>query len=212
MLRRLSARGLALEPFCVMLEGGDSPAHMRAPGPDYVTGFLTEGELEEIAHLEAVPLAELRDRSAAGHLCFAVRQGPRCVAKMWCDLQQFNYPPFSFPLHANEAYLYAAATDPSERGMGLAPYMRLQCYAALRGLGRTRLYSYTDYFNTPAKRFKKKLKARRLATCLHVGLFDRYERTWTLWDDERASALIGSRDRAHGASAKAQSLAGRASR
>ena len=58
--------------------------------------------------------------------------------------------------------------------------MRAKGYAALRKMGRSRFYSYTDFLNTPARRFKLKLGARNLALRLHLGLFGKWSKTVTL--------------------------------
>jgi hypothetical protein len=58
--------------------------------------------------------------------------------------------------------------------------MRLNCYSALRAIGRDSLLSYTEYFNTAARRFKAKLGAVDESLCVHVALFGHYSRTFTM--------------------------------
>jgi hypothetical protein len=62
----------------------------------------------------------------------------------------------------------------------LTPFMRQQCYAALRARGRDSFYSYSDYFNAASRRFKKKLGAVDESLFVHVTLFGRLTRTFTL--------------------------------
>jgi hypothetical protein len=62
------------------------------------------------------------------------------------------------------------------RGKGIAPYIRYLGYKELERLGRTRLYSISIYFNTPAVNFKKKLGAEFLELRLRVRLFRKWER------------------------------------
>jgi len=76
--------------------------------------------------------------------------------------------------------LFGAYTDPSYRGQNLAPLMRLNCYAALRAIGRDTIFSYTDYSNTVARRFKQKLGAVDESLRVHVTAFNRFSRTFTL--------------------------------
>jgi GNAT superfamily N-acetyltransferase len=143
--------------------------------------FLTAEDIEGLLQLE--PRArreELQNWFLENKLCFGARDGSRLVAKMWCDLEAFHYPPNYRILASDEAYLFAAYTDPDYRGRDLAPLMRTACYAALQKMGRNRFYSYTEYFNTAARRFKEKLGARNEALRVHIDLFGRWSRTLTL--------------------------------
>lgn len=144
-------------------------------------GPVTAADIDGLLRMEPRPARpELERRFAEGMLCYGVRDGATLVAKTCCDLAEFNYPPARRKLESDEAYLFAAYIDPDYRGHNLAPYMRAECYEALRAMGRTRLWSYTDYYNTPARRFKAKLGAVEEALCLHVELFGRWSRTLTL--------------------------------
>lgn len=185
LLRRLSHIGISITPYCIVKEGSAqiSQGLFLNSMPGYNVGFISEQDLPEILELEeSTPdrLVEFSKRLAEGQLCFIVRHNQKCVAKMWCDLKEFNFSPCRFPLKDNEAYLYAVTTDSLYRGKGLAPFMRLSCYKALARDGIEKFYSYTDYFNTPAIRFKEKLGAEPLAFCLHVNLFNRFSWNWTL--------------------------------
>ena len=51
------------------------------------------------------------------------------------------------------------------------------------------LYSYTDYFNRPAVRFKEKIGARILFVGLYVELFGMVKKNWIL---SRKQDLTGS--------------------
>jgi len=115
-----------------------------------------------------------------GKKCFAAWDGPRLVANMWCDFEEFNYPPNYRRLNDDEVYLFAAFSHPDYRGQNLAPNMRLHCYDTLQELGRHSFLSYTDYFNVAARRFKEKLGARNEMLRLYVCLFGRWSRTFTL--------------------------------
>ena len=93
----------------------------------------------------------------------------------------FTYPPnWEFKLNENEAYLFDAYILKAYRGHKLAPFMRYRCYRELEKMGRSTFYSYSDYFNTPANRFKKKLDARLLKLCLFIKLFEKFEWNLTL--------------------------------
>ena len=99
---------------------------------------------------------------------------------MWCDPNEFNYPPNYRKLDDDEVYLFAAFSNPDYRGQGLAPLMRSAGYAALRNRGKSRFYSYTEFFNTPARRFKEQLGERNELLRLHIDLFGKWSKTMTL--------------------------------
>ena len=180
ILRRLRQAGVRIEPFVTVREG---VVHLELPdAPDtYHFGFLTSADTEDLLSLEAgASHDEITRWFGDGKLCYGVRDGSRLIAKMWCDLDEFSYPPNYRRLEPDEVYLFAAYTDPAHRGDGLAPLMRAEGYAALRKKGRSRFYSYTDYFNTPARRFKAKLGAREELLRLHIDVLGKWSKTVTL--------------------------------
>lgn len=180
ILRRLRRIGLHVEPFLVVCEG-DELADLDSSQVDYHFGFLTEADIDELVRLEPkLARDRLREWFREGKLCFGVKDGSRVIAKMWCDTQAFNFPPNFRELAADEVYLYAAHVDPAYRGHDLAPMMRAACCDALKKMGRTKFLSYTDYYNYPARRFKAKLGARDESLRLHVNLFGRWSKTFTL--------------------------------
>jgi hypothetical protein len=61
------------------------------------------------------------------------------------------------------------------RGRNLAPFLRYAVYEHLNRSGHTKLYSITEYFNTPAVKFKEKLGARQLKLGLCVRFFNRWK-------------------------------------
>jgi len=124
--------------------------------------------------------ASLNAWMAQDRLCFIARQGSHVVALMWADLDAFNYPPAYRKLSADEAYLFAAIADPDYRGRNVAPALRQYCYDVLRKRGITRFYSYTDYLNSGARRFKAKLNARETELRVSVDMWSIWSGTLTL--------------------------------
>ena len=47
-------------------------------------------------------------------------------------------------------------------------------------MGRDKLYSISDSFNSPAVTFKKKLNAKKLKLILFVEFFNKFKRSYTL--------------------------------
>lgn len=180
LLRRLARIGIVLEPFLVVREGENRVGTAFA-SDRFSFVRLVKSDAAEIVQLDpSKSEKEIRERFDEGKLCFGMRDGSRLIAKMWCDLEHFNYSPEWRRLAADEAYLYAASALPEYRGQSIAPTMRQAGYEMLRSMRRTRYCSYTDYFNMPARRFKDKLGARNEALRLHVTLFNRWSKTYTL--------------------------------
>ena len=183
LLKNLARLGIEITPYYIVREQA-SVAFSSVKSttiPDLNTCWIERKALGEILHLEGkVMLDELQQRAADGHRCFAAKHNERVIAKMWCNLKEFHSPPCQFDLQDNEAYLYAAHTEPGHQRIGISPFLREKCYEALAKEGITNFYSYTEYFNIPAKKFKIKLGARNLAICLYVSLFKRISWNWTL--------------------------------
>ena len=180
LIRRLRWIGIRLEIFLTVREG-ETPVEVAQPPDAFSFALLTAADVDDLVRLEPVSdREELLGWFQEGKLCYGIRDQSRLIAKMWCDLDEFNYPPNYRRLGADEVYLYAAFADPGYRGQSLAPLMRARGYEALRELGRNKFYSYTDFFNTAARRFKVKLGARNELLRMHLGLFGKWSKTFTL--------------------------------
>jgi len=181
LLSRLGRVGISIKPYLMVREGAASIAATFTLDPRFTSGFIGPDDTLELVRVEpGITAEQCVDRFQRELLCFAVKEGSRIVAKMWCDLEELNFPPCVRKLGSHEAYLFNAYTDPAVRGHNLAPFMRQQCYAVLRARGRESFYSYSDYFNTASRRFKKKLGAIEESLFVHVTLFGRFSRTFTL--------------------------------
>ena len=180
LLRRMTWIGIRIDPFMTVREG-ESPVEIADSPDSYSFGFLSAANVEDLIRLEpGTDREKLNAWFREGKLCYGVWDNARLIGKMWCDLHEFNYPPNRRKLADEEVYLYSALTDPEYRGKGLAPLMRARAYAALREIGCSSFCSYTDFFNTPARRFKAKLGAREEALRVHLGLFGKWSKTLTL--------------------------------
>jgi GNAT superfamily N-acetyltransferase len=178
-MRRLRWIGIRLEIFLTVREG-ETPVEVAQPDA-FSFALLTVADVNDLVRLEpGTDCRELINWFQEGKLCYGIWDQSRLIAKMWCDLDEFNYPPNYRRLDADEVYLYAAFADPDYRGQSLAPLMRAKGYEALRELGRNRFYSYTDFFNTAARRFKVKLGARNELLRMHLELFGKWSKTFTL--------------------------------
>ncbi len=181
LLNRLGRIGVRIQLFLLVREGASPNVATIASDPRFTSGFIGAEDIPELVRVEPfVDAGKCADRLRRGLVCYAVKDGSRIVAKMWCDLEEVNFPPARRRLEDREAYLFSAYTDPTYRGQNLAPFMRLNCYGALRALGRNSFLSYTEFFNTAARRFKAKLGAKDESLCVHVALFGYYSHTFTL--------------------------------
>lgn len=180
ILRRLRKIGLHIEPFYTVLEGSTEKEQMLL-NARFRFGFVSAQEFDALAEFEqSESRGTLRKWLDEGKRCYAVWDGDRLIANMWCDFEEFSYAPNYRRLGSDEVYLFAAYSHPDYRGQSLAPTMRLRCYEALTELGISRFYSYTEFFNAAARRFKEKLGARNEELRLHVCLFGRWSSTITL--------------------------------
>lgn len=181
LLRRLSRLGIEIHPFLLVREPARPGDGRMTLDSRFSSGFIGADDIPELVRLNPKPdAAECAEWFQRGRRCFAVKDGSRIVARMWCDLEEFNFPPSYRKLESHEAYLFAAYTDPACRGRSIAPFMRLSCYGALRAIGRTSFFSYTDYFNITARRFKEKLGAVDESLCVHVNVLGCFSRTFLM--------------------------------
>lgn len=180
VLRMLKRLGVGIEIYFTVREDGHA-AVMETRDSSLSTGFLHRNDAQQIAEVKyGGGLEQTLRWFDEGKLCFGVKDGSRIVGKMWCDLDAFHFPPELRKLEPDEAYFFAAAVCDQYRGQNIAPLMRIALSDALRAKSRRRFYSYTEYFNKPARRFKEKLGCRNETLRLYVNLFGKWKRTWTL--------------------------------
>jgi len=184
LFKVLGRHHIEIIPYYVTHE---SLKHETEPRVDTELGpvaacLLSLAEIEEVyAHPDsevmAYEKATLLDERC---LCFGLKLKGEIAAYMWCNIHRCHSRLTQFPLKEDEAYLCSAVTLKAYRGRNLAPLLRYELYRYLNELGRTSFYSITEYFNTPAWKFKEKLGARQLRLNLHIRLGSRYERDITL--------------------------------
>ncbi|MBT8097145.1 MAG: GNAT family N-acetyltransferase [Woeseia sp.] len=124
----------------------------------------------------------LQGRFEKGHLCMMVVRGEELVGHTWVDFEEVHEAYCDYELQSDEAYLFDAFIKREYRGFGLAPYVRKECYEYLARIGRRQYYSISDYFNTPAIRFKKKLHAEIFRLYLYVKIGRYTLGNWVLKD------------------------------
>lgn len=181
VLRRLRIVGVDLRPCLLVREAIERDLAQVDIDPRFEFCELNEDDLPGIHSLRpGMSVDRYRKLLRSGKRCFGLKDQGRLVAKMWIDLDEINSVLYSRPLTANEAYLFDAFSSEAYRGQNLAPFLRVRCYQQIRALGRTQIYSISDYTNTPARRFKEKLGARDAAFILYWRLGNGREHRWLL--------------------------------
>ena len=174
----ISKIGIRFTPYYVVLEGlfGETIPIFEKGFSEYELGFLGPDDMKDVAAMPGRGIAQetLVQRLEKGQLCYGVKYGGKPVSFNWFDLGEFSFDRHRFPMKDSEAYLFDAHTHMDFRGKQLAPYVRYQSYKELARMGRTRLYSASDYFNTPSIKFKKKLKAKLTELHLLIILFRKW--------------------------------------
>jgi Acetyltransferase (GNAT) family len=180
----LSKMGILIIPFYLTQESPQDNLKIKISSKyeSIACGFLPRSDIEKIYnHPETREYAQ-REREFINDncLCFGLKQNDEIMAFMWCNLRRCHINWLPLNLQDNEAYLFSAYTYNKYRGMNLAPYLRYQFYKALHEIGRTRFLSLTEYFNSAAVSFKKKLNAKHVKLSIYVRFFSRFHRTFTL--------------------------------
>lgn len=174
----LDKLGIQIHLIYLTREGitGGVPPQQQDGLEGYEIRFLGPEDMTEMAKIPYRPASdqELRSRLKDGNLCLGAKRNGRLVAFTWCNLTCCTSEGCTFPLNDDEAYLFDAYTSSDSRGQGLAPGLRYRLYEELARMGRTKLYSVTDRYNTPALRFKLKLGAVILKSNWQVTLFKRW--------------------------------------
>ncbi len=170
--------GIRITPYYIVLEGlfNKSYPSLETGFEQYDTGFLGPEDMKSIA---AIPdrnkdEKKLIERLEEGNLCFGIRLKGELAAFTWCNLTEFMGKGKIKPLKPDEAYLFDAYTLIPFRGKGIAPFIRYQLYKEAAKLGKQKLYSISDAFNTPSLKFKKKLNAILVEKHIYIELFNRW--------------------------------------
>ncbi len=179
LLDKMSGKGIRIEPYLVTLEewSEGSGKQFEAGFEGFETGYLDASDMALVSargwHEKEFYIQKL----AAGHKCFGVKKDGRLAAFTWADFDEFSFTAERFRLKPGEAYLYDMWTFEEFRGQGAAPLLRYRFYEALRRMGVERMYSTTDYFNTPSRKFKAKIGARNVKLGLFIEIYNKYR--WT---------------------------------
>jgi len=176
--------GIEFSPYYLFQEGinfTDIP-EIKGINTDYSCELLKPEDMKTVGAINYAGLSEekLLKFLEAGEECLGIKHNDEIVAFMWINYTELNYKSTIIHLKRDEAYLWFMYTRESYRGKNLAPYLRFKSYNMLKEMGRNKLYSISDYFNSPAVIFKKKLNAKKLKLILFVQLFHKLPHSFTL--------------------------------
>lgn len=139
--------------------------------PGYTYGWVTPAELRQVEKLHKNfgfwPLIHLmfcKERA------YAIKDNGKIVSFLLIGVNEIKHLGTKVKLKRNEAHLYFTWTLKEHRGNGLAEALRHKVYSLLKDEGRYTFYSFTDYGNKSALRFKEKIKAKKLALYLYIKI------------------------------------------
>lgn len=180
----LSRIGIEITPYYLFQEGINITEipEIRGEVTDYSFELLGPEDMKIIGAINFVRFSEIKLLSLlnAGEKCIAIKHKDEIAAFMWINFTEFNYKSTAVRLKNNEAYLYFMNTMESYKGKNIAPYLRYKSYEILNEMGRDKLYSISDYFNSPAVKFKAKLNSKKLKLIIDIQIFKKLHWNFTL--------------------------------
>jgi hypothetical protein len=176
--------GIDFTPFYLFQEGINftEMPEIKGINQEYSCELLGAGDMKAIGAINYYGYSEekLLKLLESGEQCLAIKHNEEIAAFMWLKFDELIFKSMHITLKSDEAYLWFMYTRESYRGNNLAPYLRYKSYKMLKEMGRDKLYSISDVFNSPAVIFKKKLNAKKLKLILFVQFFNRLQRSCTL--------------------------------
>jgi hypothetical protein len=180
MLTRL---GIEITPYFWIQEGIVNIEIPIVEGivSDYTVEFLDAKDMKIIGNnARGYSEKDFLSRLADGKLCLGLKHHDNIATFMWINLRECTYEPVNMPLGEGEVYLTDMYTMESYRGKNLATYLRYRSYDILKKMGRYKLFSVTEYFNTSATKYKQKLNPKKLKLVLYMRFFKRFKWSFTL--------------------------------
>jgi GNAT superfamily N-acetyltransferase len=171
----MSRSGFVARPYYIFKEGlfDSIPKEFRTMPKGYEISFLTHDDVQSLDLIEGrfVTAGIMQEKLSKGHKCLGLWIEGKIAAFTWCQFDMLDFPRTKgYALLKNEAYLYDMYVLRDYRGLKIAPFLRYKCYQELAKLGRTVLFSVSDFSNKPALRFKKKLDAKIISLNLYIRI------------------------------------------
>ena len=180
---QLARVGIVITPFYWVQEGMNftKAPDIKGAITDYKVEFLEAEDLKNISdNIHGYSAALLLSDLEEGNLCLGLKHNNDIASFMWIYLKECSYMSVNISLKNDEAYLTSMYTIESFRGNNLAPYLRYKSYEILKKMGRDKIYSVSEFFNSSAIRYKQKLNAKNLKLVFYIQIFKRLKWSLTL--------------------------------
>ncbi len=178
---KLAKVGIEFTPYYWFQAGISDNAKPEIKGlnSEYSVEFLGENDMKIIAeNARGYSAMDFQKRLQDGKLCLGLKHRQSIVSFMWIYLNECTYEPRKFRLKKDEAYITDMYTMESYRGNNFAPFLAYKNCEILEKMGRHKIFSASEYFNTSAVRYKDKLNAKKLELVLFIRLFRMME--WSI--------------------------------
>lgn len=175
--------GINIFPYYWVQEGAENIEEPKIKGDpiDYPISYFDRNDILEIAKTKTAYKPEvLLSQFDKGNKCIGLKHKGEIAAFMYVQFDDVHINKKRvFKLKNDEVYLELMYTYNEFRGRNLAPYLRYKCYKLINRERNNKIYSISAYFNNPAQKFKKKLKARNLALYVYIEIF-KYSKDFVL--------------------------------
>lgn len=173
----LSKIGFEFTPYYWVQEGitFSKIPEIKGIPKNFSVDFLSADDIKIIVNnTTGYAEGEFQSRLEKGDKCIGIKLENEIAAFMWMNFMECYSKPLGYKLlEPDEVYVYGMHTMDSFRGRNVATFLRYKSYELLRNMGRDKIYSVTERFNTPAVKYKEKLNARNLKLVLYIGLFNK---------------------------------------
>jgi GNAT superfamily N-acetyltransferase len=178
LLDRLASKGIDIRlMYWTKEELDDVPMpEFKDNLEEYSFGFLEPEEMKTILEEEqkGESLETWISWLEEGKKCFGAKHRGRVVAFCWVFFEYSTHGD-KIRIKDDEVFLFYLFTKKAYRGKNIAPLIHFKLYGVLEEMGREACYSWTEFFNPPAKKFKKKLNAKFVKLILYIELFKKYK-------------------------------------
>lgn len=180
---QLARIGIKIFPYYWVQEGINPTKIPEIKGivSDYTVEFIEAEEIKKIEeNLTTYSMDGLLAYLNAGKKCLALKHKDEIASFLFINLKEVDFSSLNISLKNDEAYLTYMYTMDSFRGKNLAPYLRYKSYEIINKMGRDKIYSISEFFNSSAVRYKQKLNAKNLKLVLYIEIFKRLKWRFTL--------------------------------
>ncbi len=173
VLSQLRRVGLGVRPYIVYREPPSQPSEAELSKLDLEQISLENLDrvIECFSGEQFVKRHWWERRLRDGEIGFLMTEDAEFVGYTWVNLNRCGRLGLKIKLNDNQAYLTDTYVAKRARGRGMAVLLRQHTRSFLEKRGRSEFFSVSEYFNLPAKNFKKHLRAEPLELRIALQLF-----------------------------------------